>query len=128
MVGSGASVFLSNYVGYCVINFKSPGLRDWWSQRLSTFFVLTYFVIFMAFWMSHIGADFDTWKGFLLSFSMKVLLVLLSLSVTIHAAIGVWVVLTDYVKPKLLQKSLLIVTHTGLTLMTISVIYWMWSF
>tara|TARA_B100001989_G_C24530735_1_gene461467 strand:+ start:1016 stop:1369 length:354 start_codon:yes stop_codon:yes gene_type:complete len=74
------------------------GLGSWVLQRISALFLIAYIVPLLFFWVLH--AEFVSpmvWKQFLLSTEMRILGILASLSLVIHAMIGAWVVATDYI-------------------------------
>lgn len=81
-------------------SFKK-GLGSWVLQRVSALFLIAYLLPLLLFWALH--TEFESpmvWKQFLLTTEIRILGVLASLSLIIHAMIGAWVVATDYIHIK----------------------------
>ena len=76
---------------------KNQGLRDWWMQRISasliSIFVLPLLVLWLGGWL--VGAG--DWYDYLSSSAGIILTILGLLGFVLHARIGLWVVITDYV-------------------------------
>ncbi len=85
-----------------VTNLGRSGLYDWLVQRITGVILLVYFVSIAAFIITHSGMDFDTWSSFFNQTRMRVLGSAAILSLAMHAWIGLWCVLTDYVTTRLL--------------------------
>ena len=85
-----------------VTSFGRSGLSDWLLQRVSGVIIAAYF-LFMVCWLSsHKGLDYATWLALHQLTCMKIFNTLTLLSVVIHAWIGIWAVLTDYITVRLL--------------------------
>lgn len=78
-------------------SFKN-GLGSWVLQRVSALFLLAYLLPVLVFWLvAEDSASITLWRQFLVRIDMRVLGVLASISLIVHATIGAWVVTTDYI-------------------------------
>lgn len=92
-----------------VTNLGRSGLYDWLVQRISGVILLLYFLCVG----SYIGLNPDMthaqWQAFFSHTSMQVFSVAAILSIALHAWIGLWCVLTDYLTVRMIgQKGNLI--------------------
>ena len=79
------------------------GVHDFILVR-ATAIVLTLYIIYMVGFFATSGElTYEVWIGFFASAFTKVFTLLALFSILIHAWIGMWQVLTDYVKPLALQ-------------------------
>lgn len=87
------------------------GSRDWILQRISAVVLAVYSVVIVGFFL-FCDVNFEAWKGFMLSLPMKLFSLVAILSLVFHAWVGMWTVLTDYVKSsglRLVIQSLVII-------------------
>lgn len=87
------------------------GVRDWVMQRISAVVLAVYAVVMVCFFLFN-KVDFALWQAFMLSLPMKLFSFVALLSLVAHAWVGMWTVLTDYVKSspvRLVLQSLIIV-------------------
>ena len=82
------------------------GIHDFILIR-ATAIILTLYTLYLVGFFAF-GADitYDIWMAFWGQISTKVFTLLALLSVLIHAWIGMWQVLTDYIKPAALRAGL----------------------
>lgn len=87
------------------------GARDWIMQRLSAVILAVYSVVILGFFL--VGdVNYEAWRDFMLSLPMKLFSLVAILSLVAHAWVGMWTVLTDYVKSsglRLIIQSLVII-------------------
>lgn len=91
--------------------FTGSGSRDWIMQRLSAIVLAVYSVVVVGFFLFS-DVNYEAWKGFMLSLPMKLFSLVAILSLVAHAWVGMWTVLTDYVKSsglRLVIQSLVII-------------------
>ena len=88
------------------------GVHDFILVR-ATAIVLTLYIIYM------VGFFAEVWIGFFASAFTKVFTLLALFSILIHAWIGMWQVLTDYVKPLALRLMLQLVIVVALVVYVI---------
>lgn len=87
------------------------GSRDWILQRISAVVLAVYSVVMVGFFLFN-DVNFESWQGFMLSLPMKLFSLVVILSLVFHAWVGMWTVLTDYVKSsglRLVIQSLVII-------------------
>ncbi len=80
-------------------SYTGNGLRDWLIQRVSAVILGAYSIFLLLYIVSHPGLDYATWQSLFAALPMKIATLLMLFAVFAHAWIGVWTVLTDYVKP-----------------------------
>ncbi|WP_354625730.1 succinate dehydrogenase, hydrophobic membrane anchor protein [Psychromonas sp. MME2] len=85
--------------------FGRSGVHDYILLRASAIIMLAYLLYLLAF-ISCADATFSVWKGFFDLTFTKVFTLFALIAMLIHAWIGIWQVLTDYVKHSLLRGSL----------------------
>ena len=82
------------------------GVHDYLLVRASAI-ILTLYTLFLAsFFITTSTVTFEIWRAFFAQMSVKVFTLLALLSLVVHAWIGVWQVLSDYIKPAFLRGSL----------------------
>lgn len=80
-------------------SLTSSGLRDWLIQRISAV-ILGLYVIFLAiYFVTHSHISFEQWQTLFANPWMRIFSLLALLSLAAHSWVGIWTVLTDYVKP-----------------------------
>jgi len=82
-----------------VTSLTRNGLRDWLIQRVTSVVAAVYILFLFGFFISHSSLHFYDWQELFASHPIKIFSVLFLLSVIWHAWIGIWTVITDYVKP-----------------------------
>lgn len=107
-------------VGRPILNLSRNGLTDWLIQRVSAIFIGSYALYLLFFFMSHPELQFEQWHGLFHSVCFGVATIVALLFVLAHAWIGLWTVLTDYVKPVFLSLLL----QVGLVLLLLFYLVW----
>ena len=82
------------------------GKLGWIAVRISAVAVLQCVFLIMGFWLLGDTLTFADWHGFLTTDMVQLSIGVALVGVLVHAWIGVWTVLTDYVKCSIMQKSL----------------------
>jgi succinate dehydrogenase / fumarate reductase, membrane anchor subunit len=90
-----------------LFSWGSSPRKDWLWQRISACVFLIYAVIVLGYWYCNPNISFVGWHNFILSMPLRILGLLALTSLIIHAWIGLWTVITDYAKGKLISKILL---------------------
>ncbi len=85
-----------------VTNLGRSGLYDWLVQRVSGVVLLAYFTFIGCYIGFNPGMDYGQWQGLFDHTAMRVFSVAAILSIALHAWIGLWCVLTDYLTPRML--------------------------
>ncbi|WP_323836084.1 succinate dehydrogenase membrane anchor subunit [Photorhabdus africana] len=82
------------------------GIHDWLLLRASAMIIVLYVLYMLGFIVTTPDITYEVWRGFFASSITKVFTVLALFSILAHAWIGMWQVLTDYVKPLALRLML----------------------
>ncbi|MFT7300049.1 MAG: succinate dehydrogenase / fumarate reductase membrane anchor subunit [Porticoccus sp.] len=111
-----------------VTSFGRSGLSDWILQR-ATAVVMTVYTVFITFYLlTNPGMDYGQWLALNSHICMKILNVFTVVSIAIHAWIGLWAVLTDYVTFRLLgPKATPLRIFFQLGMITINLVYLIWA-
>ena len=82
------------------------GIHDFILIRASAIILVLYTLFLTCFFVTTPDVTFEIWQAFFSGMCTKIFTVLAVLALVIHAWIGVWQVLSDYVKPPFLRGSL----------------------
>ncbi len=85
------------------MSLGGTGLRDWLVQRYTAVFLGGYTLFLAGFVLMHQTLTYGDWIGLFSSPYMQVSTIFAIVCVAFHAWIGLWTVLTDYVKPPILR-------------------------
>ncbi|WP_218813401.1 succinate dehydrogenase, hydrophobic membrane anchor protein [Rickettsiella endosymbiont of Dermanyssus gallinae] len=99
-----------------VTSLSGNGLRDWLIQRVTSVVLLFYIVFLLGFFVAHSSLNYAQWHGLFNHTAMRLLSTLFLLSLLWHAWIGMWTIVTDYIKPFALRLSVQILIIIGLLL------------
>jgi succinate dehydrogenase / fumarate reductase, membrane anchor subunit len=81
-----------------VMMSQGTGLRDWLIQRFTAVFLGVYLVFFLVFLVKHPDLNYNDWRGLFSRFGVQIATIMALVSIGMHAWIGLYTVLTDYVK------------------------------
>ncbi|XQW83737.1 succinate dehydrogenase, hydrophobic membrane anchor protein [Thalassotalea piscium] len=79
------------------------GVHDFTLIRASAIILAVYVFYILGFFITTPEVTYNVWQSFFAGLCTKVLTVLALFSLLIHAWIGVWQVLSDYIKPAFLR-------------------------
>jgi succinate dehydrogenase / fumarate reductase membrane anchor subunit len=82
------------------------GVHDFILLRASAVILVLYILLVAGFFIVTPSVTYDVWQGFFACTSVKVSTMLALLALLVHAKIGVWQVLSDYIKPAFLRGTL----------------------
>lgn len=82
-----------------VTSVSNNGLRDWLVQRISSVLLGVYTLFILGYLLTHPHIQFAEWQALFAYPFMRIFSLLVLLSLMFHAWIGIWTILTDYVKP-----------------------------
>lgn len=88
------------------------GIHDWLLVRASAILIALYIIYLLGFVVMTDTLTYDVWRSFFASSFTKVFTLLTLFSILVHGWIGMWQVLTDYVKalaPRLLLQLVIVV-------------------
>lgn len=87
-------------------NLKRNGVQDFVSLRATAIVLSLYAIFIVGFLICTPQITFEVWSGLFSNLAMKVFTLLALISMMVHARIGLWQVLTDYVKAAKLRAYL----------------------
>lgn len=99
-----------------ITTFSRNGVSDWLLQRASSIILTLYLILIVGFIVSHAPLQYDQWRELFDHTWMRLFTALSLLSLVAHAWIGIWTVLTDYIKCQCLRLTLQVLFAVGLLL------------
>lgn len=102
------------------------GIHDWLLLRAAAMVMTLYVIYILGFLVMSGTLTFDIWRDFFASSFTKVFTLLTLFSILVHGWIGMWQVLTDYIKPLALRLMLQLVVVVALLVYAIygTVVVW----
>jgi succinate dehydrogenase / fumarate reductase membrane anchor subunit len=97
-------------------SMKRNGIQDYVTLRASAAIISAFSIFMVYFFIATPVITFDVWKGLFASIYMKAFTLVTLVAILMHVRIGLWQVLTDYVKPHKLR----IILQFGLNLIAIA--------
>lgn len=110
-----------------MVSLSRRGLIDWFIQRGSAIYMFFYIVVAAVYFFKNPQLDYFTWLNTFNSLSVKVFTLLFVVSLLAHAWVGIWTVLTDYVKSGLLRAVLNMVVFFALIDFFFAALLILWS-
>ncbi|MHB1947323.1 MAG: succinate dehydrogenase, hydrophobic membrane anchor protein [Gammaproteobacteria bacterium] len=110
-----------------VLGVNHRGLTDWLIQRVSAIVMTVYFICIAVFLLMHSHTAYYEWVGLFRSTWMKISTAIVVLSLLYHAWVGIWTVLTDYVKVVWLNWVLQVIVILGLVALFFETLLILWS-
>lgn len=108
-----------------VVKTSHNGLRDWLVQRISAVIIGVYVIFVMGYLFRNQPLYFAQWHDLFSGVLMKIATLVVIITVVWHAWIGLWTVLTDYVKHsglRLVLQSLIIILLLGYVLWGVEIL------
>jgi succinate dehydrogenase / fumarate reductase, membrane anchor subunit len=99
-------------------SLTQSGVRDFLLQRVSASYLAFFLIGFVLYLGYHPAIDFYSWHAVFENTLMKVAVFFFFLSLMIHAWIGMWMVITDYLHDTFTRLGFLIVVM-GLLLVSL---------
>lgn len=87
-------------------SLKRDGVQDYVSLRATALFMTAYVVFILGFFITTPVVTFEIWSGLFSNIAVKVFTFITLLCIWVHTRIGLWQVLTDYVKNAKLRSVL----------------------
>lgn len=97
-----------------VLGVNHQGLSQWVFQRLTALIMVVYTIGLIAFMMGHSPLEYNVWHDLFANVWIKIATLTLVLSLLYHTWIGMWTILTDYVKAFVLNIILQMVIFLSL--------------
>ena len=110
-----------------VTSLGRNGVQDFILLRSSAVILTCYTLFILGFIIFTPELTFHTWSAFWACLFTKVFTLIALLSLLVHAWIGLWQVLTDYVKPALLRGVLQFLLNVVILAMVGSGIFILWG-
>ena len=103
------------------MSLTGNGLRDWLWQRISSVVLALYFVTVSLFFFIHPHLDFFILRHFFSTTIMQIFTLLALLSLFLHAWVGIWTVITDYINQPVIRFFIQVIVILSLA------IYFFWG-
>lgn len=97
-----------------VLGVNHSGLRDWLVQRISALLMAVYSIWLLLYIVLNPGIDYPIWHALFTHASVKVATIIIILSLLLHAWVGLWTIITDYIKSFILRLILHIIVLLSL--------------
>jgi len=97
-----------------VTSLTGNGFRDWFIQRVSALVLGAYSVFLMVYVLMHQQLTYFEWRSLFNHQAMKMATFLALLSLVLHTWVGIWTVLTDYVRPRVVRMTLQVLINLSL--------------
>jgi len=81
-----------------MLNNNRRGFFEWIVQRVSAILMGAYAIFIAVFFFRHAPMNFSVWNDLFSHLVMKIATFIVLIAILWHAWIGLWTVLTDYVK------------------------------
>lgn len=102
------------------------GVMDWVSQRATALIMLVYLAFMVYFFCTHHPLSYAAWHALFAMTFMRVFTILTAFCVALHAWIGVWSILMDYVSCGVLRVILKVLVLLALAFEFIWLIDCLW--
>ena len=90
-------------------SLTKSGLKDWFIQRVSAVILIIYTLFLLGFVIKHTPLHYVDWSMLFAHTWMKVFTLMAVLSLIGHAWVGIWTILTDYVKCSFICAVLMVI-------------------
>ncbi|MFV0575616.1 MAG: succinate dehydrogenase, hydrophobic membrane anchor protein [Vibrio sp.] len=110
-----------------ISSFGRNGVHDYLLIRATGIIMALYTVYMVCFFAFGPDINYASWQSFFGGTSTKVFTMIALLCVLIHAWIGMWQVLTDYIKPTVLRMVLQLVVIVALAAYFLTGLFILWG-
>ncbi len=97
-----------------VTSLTRNGLRDWLIQRVSAVILGLYMLFLLGYLLAHSPLTFTDWHALFANGFMRIFTFLALLSMLFHSWVGVWTVITDYIKCSCLRLIIEVIVFLAL--------------
>ena len=104
---------------------RRNGVRDFLLVRASALVLAAFVLFLLVYFVVHPQLSFTTWQHLFVSLPMKLFTLLALVALLVHGWIGMWQVVTDYIKPvawralTLLAVTLAVICYLGMGIMVL---------
>lgn len=81
------------------------GLRDWIIQRVTAVYLAVYAIGLFVYVLLHKSMSYHQWTALFSMLWFQIASVLCLIALAWHAWIGIWTVITDYIKPPCIRST-----------------------
>lgn len=81
-----------------ITSLTGNGLKDWLIQRVSAVYLLVYTIFALGYFITHHQIDYVIWQQAFHCKFIQMATVLAVVAILLHAWIGIWTIITDYIK------------------------------
>ncbi len=110
-----------------VTSLGRTGLSDWLIQRVSAIVLAVYTLFLLGFFILYSPMQFEEWRALFTYNSVRLFTLLALLCLMLHSWVGIWTVVTDYIKCAYLRLGIQTLVIIGLILMFAWGIQILWS-
>jgi succinate dehydrogenase / fumarate reductase, membrane anchor subunit len=79
------------------MSIGGKGLRDWLLQRATAVWLAVFIFFLIYFFLSHAPVEYQAWHDLFQKPAMKVATIVSVFALVLHAWLGLWTVITDYI-------------------------------
>ncbi len=87
-------------------SLKRNGIQDYVSLRATALVLTAYSLFIVGYFLLTPQVTFEAWQGLFSNLAVKIFTLTALICMMIHVQIGLWQVLTDYIKPAKLRSFL----------------------
>ncbi|MEW5249587.1 succinate dehydrogenase, hydrophobic membrane anchor protein [Microbulbifer sp. 2201CG32-9] len=111
-----------------VTSFGRSGTFDWLYQRVTAVVLVAYTLFIVGFIALSDGFGYGSWSALFSQLWMRIFSLVALISTVVHAWIGLWSVLTDYITNRMLgPKATVLRVLAQMLLGAVAVIYVVWG-
>ncbi|MGM0524626.1 MAG: succinate dehydrogenase, hydrophobic membrane anchor protein [Pseudomonadota bacterium] len=107
--------------------FGRSGSHDFILLRASSIVIFLFTLFMVGFFVSTANVTYEVWSGLFSNLWMKVFTLLTLTAVLIHGWIGIWQVLTDYVKASGVRAFIQFLFSVGLIVVWLAGLFVLWG-
>ena len=97
-----------------ITSLTGNGLKDWIIQRISSLYFAGFVLFLLIYVISHPDLSYAQWSLLFQNKWFKIAAILAMVAVTLHTWIGIWTVITDYIKCSILRLTVEMLVLGGL--------------
>lgn len=103
------------------------GLQDWVLQRVTAAILGIYTLWLVGYWLCMPLCNELSWHNLFTNNTMRIVTIIALLALIMHAWIGIWTIITDYIKSSVLSMFMKVFIFTALTFYVIWGVQILWG-